>query len=90
MATARPSTVDVDATAASDRPRAVELLESYRDHPLTTPVRAAAFWAAVVLPAVYLSLLAVGPDVAGGRTAFFGLLGLHALSVVAGHGYGHE
>lgn len=85
MATARSSTRD--APAVRERLRDAELLA---DHPLTTSFRAAAFWAAIALPVVYLSLLAVGPDVAGGRTAFLGLLGLHALSVVAGHGYRSE
>ncbi len=86
MATASPST-STDAPAVHERLRDAAPLA---DHPLTTPLRAAAFWAAVVLPAVYLSLLAVGPETLGGKPAFFALLGLHAVSVVAGHGYGDE
>lgn len=85
MAAARPS--PADSLAPLDGTALRELLAKYRDHPLTTPVQAAAFWAAVALPAVYLSLLAVGPEAVGGKTAFFGLVALHAVAVVAGHDY---
>jgi hypothetical protein len=83
MATASPSTRD--SPAVHERLRDVA---SLTDHPLTTPLRAAAFWAAILLPAVYLTLLAVGPEMLGGQAALFALLGLHAVSIVAGHGYG--
>lgn len=85
MATASPSTRD--APAVRERLRDAALLAH---HPLTSSLRAAAFWAAILLPAVYLSLLAVGPEVAGGQHAFVALLGLHAAAIVAGHGYGQE
>lgn len=84
MAAARPSPADTLAPLVG---ASTELLALWRDHPLTTPVQAAAFWAAVALPAVYLSLLAVGPRIDGATATFFGLLALHAVAIVAGHGY---
>lgn len=50
------------------------------------PLETAAFWAAVVLPVVYLPLLATGLE---GQTmvAFVGLLALNALSLVLGHSH---
>ena len=85
MATASPST-RTDAPAVHER-----LLDAaLEDNPLTAPLRAAAFWTAILLPAVYLTALAVGPELVGGRSGLFGLLGLHAGSIVAGHGHGRE
>lgn len=43
------------------------------------------FWSAIVLPVVYLSLLAVGPDTIARPVAV--LLLLHILSLVTSHSY---
>jgi hypothetical protein len=52
-------------------------------------VRWLGFWAAIVLPLVYLPVFAVGigsqPSLRG-----FGLLGCHLLALLAGHNYDHD
>lgn len=48
-----------------------------------------AFWTAVGLPIVYLPALLGGPLQLDTRT-LIGLLGVHAVAVVVGHGYGAE
>lgn len=62
------------------------LYASYRDSRHTTPVKAVAFWLAVVLPFVHLALLATGPS---GQMvfAYVGLLLLNTVAVVAGQSY---
>ena len=52
-------------------------------------VRLVAFWLAAVLPLAYLPLVAV--DLVGQyAVAFAGLLALHAVTLLVGHGYGSE
>ena len=56
---------------------------------LVAPVRAAAFWAAVCLPPIQLSLLATGLD--GGDAALFGALLLaNVVALVLGRDYKRE
>lgn len=54
----------------------------------TELVRVAAFWTAVVLPFVYLPLLADGLE--GDATLFGGLLALNAVALLLGHEYRRE
>ena len=42
------------------------------------------FWAAIVLPVLYLPLLAAGIDSASGLAVFLGLFALHVLALVGG------
>ncbi len=51
-----------------------------------TPIRFAAFWAAVVFPALYVPLLVDGLSGAE-TTRFVALLSLHLLALVVGHGH---
>ncbi len=53
---------------------------------LGAPFQFAGFWSAVVLPLTYLPIL-TGGFTAGERSTFAVLLALHALALVAGHGY---
>jgi hypothetical protein len=49
-----------------------------------TAVRAAAFWAAVVLPVVVIALIALGWDL----TLVGAVLALNVAALVVGHGHG--
>lgn len=49
------------------------------------PVHAAAFWIAVVLPFLYVPLLAAGPSSTATMNAFFALLGANAVALLVGH-----
>ena len=60
---------------------------NYRDDPRTEPVQAIAFWLAVVLPLIHLSILATGLSNGAETTLFVGLLGLNVVAVVAGHAH---
>jgi hypothetical protein len=51
------------------------------------PIEAAAFWAAIALPFLYLPLLAQGFSSNNELFVFAGLLVLNALALVVGHGY---
>lgn len=50
-----------------------------------TPIRAIAFWIAVVLPFLYVPLLASGLSSAETMNAFFALLAANALALLIGH-----
>lgn len=52
--------------------------------PLVTTL---AFWSAIVLPVLYLSLLVAGIDDTSGLLAFLGLFALHVLALVVGRSY---
>lgn len=54
---------------------------------LLRPVEAAAFWAAVALPFLYLPLLLSGPTTDPQWTAALGLLGLHATALYVGRSH---
>ncbi|WP_276302054.1 hypothetical protein [Halorussus lipolyticus] len=53
------------------------------------PFEFAGFWSAVVLPALYVPVL-VGGGVPEQRAAFGLLLAVHAVALVAGHGYRND
>jgi hypothetical protein len=57
---------------------------------LPTPIRAGAFWAAVVLPFCALALLASGLSTTTGYIAFVSLVAVNIVALVAGHGYGEN
>lgn len=49
------------------------------------PVHAVAFWIAVVLPFLYVPLLASGLSEPATMNAFFGLLAANAVALLVGH-----
>lgn len=57
---------------------------------LSASASALAFWAAIVLPVLYLPLLATGLESIGGLVAFLGLFGIHLLALVAGRSHRRE
>jgi hypothetical protein len=60
---------------------------NYRDDPRTERVQAIAFWLAVVLPVVHLSLLVTGLSNAVETALFVGLVGLNVVALVGGHAH---
>lgn len=48
-------------------------------------VQAVAFWSAIVLPFIYLPLLALGLETTTHQILFLALVGLNVLTVVLGH-----
>ncbi len=54
---------------------------------LARPIRAVGFWTAIVLPAVYLPLLATGLSSALEGGLFLGLIAGNLLSLYVGHAY---
>lgn len=51
------------------------------------PVRAIAFWMAVVLPVVYLPLLATGLEPVGTALTFATLVAVHVCALAVGRGH---
>lgn len=56
----------------------------YGQTAICNTVRWLAFWAAVLLPVVYLALLAVDPT---SQTLVFALLGSQLIALLVGHGH---
>ena len=54
---------------------------------LLRPLQAIAFWAAVVMPFVYLPLFVTGIETASEGIALAGLIGLHVVALVVGRRY---
>jgi len=54
---------------------------------VVVPVQAVAFWVAVILPFLYVPLLATGLGSPGTTEAFFGLLGANALALFIGNAH---
>jgi hypothetical protein len=52
-----------------------------------TAIRAVCFWTAIVLPFLYLPLLAVGIETRSEGVALLVLLALNAVSLLVGHSY---
>lgn len=52
---------------------------------LPAPVRAIAFWGAIVLPFVYLPMLALGLDSVERQLLFISLVALNVVLVIVGH-----
>jgi hypothetical protein len=57
---------------------------------LPAPVRAGAFWAAVVLPFCAFGLLAIGLSSNVEYAAFVALVTANVLALIVGHDYGTE
>ena len=70
-----------------DRPTIAAVADLYRDHALTTPLEVGGFWAAVVLPFLYLPMLLAGISSQGELITFLGLLALNLAALLAGHGH---
>jgi hypothetical protein len=86
MAAPNPSGHGIPDEEAADRTTALlnSLIRS------TDPVRALAFWSAVVLPFLHVPLLASGLTSTGELHAFVTLLALNAVALYAGHPHGHD
>nr|WP_255194507.1 hypothetical protein [Natronobeatus ordinarius] len=54
---------------------------------LAKPVRVASFWTAIVLPFLYVPLLATGLSDSAETLTFLGLLALNLLALYVGHSY---
>lgn len=54
---------------------------------LAKPVRLASFWTAIVLPFLYVPLLATGLSDSTETLTFLGLLGLNLLALYVGHSH---
>ena len=66
-----------------------EVFSSWPLRSVRTAIEAVAFWIAVILPIAYVPpLLGVPPHL--GTNTLLGLLGVHALAVIVGHGYGAD
>jgi len=87
QSTQRIETAATTAAAATLR-RGQRVLHDSRQA-LHTTVRWIGFWAAILLPLVYLPILAFGigpqPSLLG-----LGLLGCHLFALVAGHNHTHD
>ena len=80
-----PSTDRRARTAPETLPALADRFGSVTTH-LLSPVRAAAFWLAVLMPLTYLPLLASG-QIAERPTAFVLLVTLNAVAFVLGHSH---
>lgn len=74
-----------EGTAGRNRLTAV--VSRYREHALTTPLEVVGFWAAVVLPFLYLPLLFTGISSQSELLTFLGLIALNLAALLAGHGH---
>lgn len=54
---------------------------------IRTPAAAIAFYGAIMLPTVYLSLLITGLNTREELLLFLGLFGLHIVALLGGHSY---
>ena len=79
--TGSPSTVGRSPPAEAESPP-----QAAHGLSLTQPIRWLGFWAAIVLPAVYLPVLSLGIGTHTGAV-FLGLLGCQLLALLAGHQY---
>lgn len=82
-----PSTLPRHTTeTADDRTATLQSLAESAVRPLQAPIQLAGFWSAILLPFVYAPMV-VGGITPGQQPTFLGLLALHAVALVAGHGY---
>ena len=83
----------LDTPLADERPlnRLADALDSIRSglDAAAKPFEFAGFWSAVLLPILYLPML-VGGFTGGQRIAFGVLVAVHAVALVAGHGYRND
>lgn len=63
------------------------LYATYEESDYTAPVRAAAFWMAIVLPFLHIPMFAAGLETDADAIAFVGLLALNTVAVFAGHAH---
>jgi len=88
MSTSTPTTNADGGTAGGQGTGPFRRLsDGFHASSLTTPLEVAGFWSAVLLPFVYLPLLLGGLHTQRAALTFGGLLALHVLAVVAGHGH---
>ena len=84
MSTTNPSTwTDEETTTVCAAVRAAARVGSAT----AGPVRALAFWLAVVLPFAYLPLLAGGIGTEADLFTFAGLVAANAVALLVGHGH---
>jgi hypothetical protein len=78
--------------SVSDRalPSPADAVEPRLSKILVAPVRAIAFWMAIVLPVVYLPLLATGLDSLRPALTFATLVAVHVCALVAGQSHGRR
>lgn len=76
--------------ATAGRHKLSALFDRYHEHTFTTPVEIAGFWAAVVLPFLYLPLLVTGITSEAELITFLGLLALNVAALLAGHGHNRD
>lgn len=57
---------------------------------VVNPIKAIAFWTAIVLPFLYLPLLATGLESRGTIVAFVLLVALNVAALLVGHPYANE
>ncbi|GAB3033817.1 hypothetical protein [Natronobiforma cellulositropha] len=85
-----PTTHDRQSTSAQevpgDRHADDDSLERIAPR-VAGPVRVAGFWSAIVLPFLYVPLLATGLSSAAETLAFLGLLALNVLALYVGHSH---
>ena len=87
--TGSPSTVGRSPPAEAESPPQAEAEsppQAAHSLSLTQSIRWLGFWAAIVLPAVYLPVLSLGIGTHTGAV-FLGLLGCQLLALLAGHQY---
>lgn len=86
-----PSPPHSDRTAGRDPPSDEQSTDRARLErilpQLAGTVRVASFWTAIVLPFMYVPLLATGLSTAAETTTFLGLLGVNLLALYAGHSH---
>lgn len=75
----------LNAHTSSEKERLPSLLESIR-----ASLSLLSFWSAIALPVLYLPLIATGIDSTTDFGVFFGLFGLHLLTLLGGHRSHHQ
>ncbi|MFU8868365.1 hypothetical protein [Natronococcus sp.] len=77
-----------DSRAESTESRGSDrLLERFLPH-VADSIRKGSFWTAIVLPFLYVPLLATGLSTATETATFLGLLGINLAALYVGHAYG--
>jgi len=85
-----PSTFDAaHATGTADETTSLSALARAAGEAARERLQFAGFWSAVLLPLVYVPMLA-GGAAASRPSAVVALLAAHALALVAGHGHHEE
>lgn len=82
-----PSIRNENASARPDTEQSADHSSRLAVSSLARPIEAISFWSAIALPFLYLPLLFSGLGSNSQLTAFLALLAIHAVTIVAGHGY---